>query len=166
MGNTQQIAQKIWKNVQYKWNFELVPPSWNRKKYKRSQSVLHHLSASKFNQRVPLCSSLKSRHISKHFLAKIISINQKWIVYNYIQRNENEWLALTEKRESLKVMLFYLCIKTYKYYLPWLYQSRSIKDFFSFPSKDIYRSMYLSTYCHNYSLTCVKYKNFGAFINC
>lgn len=52
-------------------------------------------------------------------LAKIISINQKWIVYNYIQRNENEWLASTEKRESLKVMQFYSYMKIYKnkYYL-------------------------------------------------
>lgn len=39
----------------------------SEKNKKRSKSVFHHLSASKFNQRVPLYSSLKSRHISKHF---------------------------------------------------------------------------------------------------
>lgn len=67
---------------------------------KLGQWVPHHLTASQLNQRVALCSSLKSRLATEPFLGRIITSDEKWVLYNHIQR-KRQWLAPNEKGESI-----------------------------------------------------------------
>ena len=53
---------------------------------KLGQWVPHYLTVSQLNQRVALCSSLKSRLATEPFLSRIITSDEKWVLYNHIQR--------------------------------------------------------------------------------
>ena len=63
---------------------------------KYGQWVPHNLTANQFAERVTICSSLGSRFSRDTFLIRIVTSDEKWVLYNNIHRKK-QWLANNEK---------------------------------------------------------------------
>lgn len=58
--------------------------------------VPHDLNDAKKNQRLTICTSLLSRNTKEPFLERIVTGDEKWVLYNNIQR-KRQWLSRKEK---------------------------------------------------------------------
>ncbi|MGL5636946.1 MAG: hypothetical protein ACRDD0_08680 [Bacteroidales bacterium] len=84
------------------------------KKHRQGLWVPHELSQTAIEQRMTICSSLLSRHETGSFLRRIITSDEKWVLYNNPKR-KNQWLSsnqvpLPTPKPSLTLKKVLLCV--------------------------------------------------------
>lgn len=80
------------------FNTNRIHPSWTGRNVQR---VPHHLFASKLNQRLTFCSSLKSRIATEPFLVRVTISKKKWFFIIMIANEKWQWLEPIAKLESI-----------------------------------------------------------------
>ena len=63
--------------------------------------VLHALTPQQKQQRVDMCSSLLSRHRREPFLDRLVTEDEKWVLYHNITRKQ-QWVPKGGRRDCVK----------------------------------------------------------------
>lgn len=76
--------------------------------------VPHHLSQNNLQQRIEACTALLSRHNQEPFLNRIVTGDEKWVLYNNIKRR-HQWLSPEDRpaqhpRDGLHPLKVLLCV--------------------------------------------------------